>query len=87
MKIREIREKIKQNNIDAYVIAHGNRFIGQDILESEHKLKALCGFSGSAGASVGGTAVGTAVGSDLEPPHPAIKPAIRITARMTIRLL
>ena len=49
MKIQEIREKMKQNGVEAYVVAHGNRFIGQDILESEHKLKALCGFSGSAG--------------------------------------
>ena len=52
MKIQEIRAKLKQNDIDAYVVTHGNRFIGQDILESEHKLKALCGFSGSAGIAV-----------------------------------
>ncbi|MBR1825195.1 MAG: aminopeptidase P family protein [Alphaproteobacteria bacterium] len=52
MKIQKIREKMKQNDIDAYVIAHGNRFIGQDILQSEHKLKTLCGFSGSAGIAV-----------------------------------
>ncbi|MBR6355706.1 MAG: aminopeptidase P family protein [Alphaproteobacteria bacterium] len=52
MKIQEIREKMKQNGVDAYVVAHGNRFIGQDILEGEHKLKALCGFSGSAGIAV-----------------------------------
>ncbi len=52
MKIQEIRNKLKQKGLDAYVITHGNRFIGQDILESEHKLKALCGFSGSAGIAV-----------------------------------
>ena len=52
MKIQEIRDKIVQNGIEAYIVTHGNRFIGQDILESEHKLKALCGFSGSAGIAV-----------------------------------
>lgn len=33
----------------AYLITYGNRFIGQDILSQEHKLKYLCGFTGSAG--------------------------------------
>ena len=52
MTIREIREKMQQKGIEAYVISHGNRFIGQDILPEEHKLKALCGFSGSAGIAL-----------------------------------
>ena len=38
--------------IGAYVINYGNRFIGQDVLPQEHKLKALCGFTGSAGIAV-----------------------------------
>ncbi len=50
--IEEIRKKLKAENLGAYVIAHGNRYIGQDILDSEHKLKKLCGFSGSAGIAV-----------------------------------
>lgn len=52
MKIKEIREKLKTAGLEAYVISHGNRFIGQDVLPKEHKLKALCGFSGSAGIAV-----------------------------------
>lgn len=52
MTIQEIRQELKQSGIDAYVVTHNNRFIGQDILASEHKLKALCGFSGSAGIAV-----------------------------------
>lgn len=52
MKIQEIREKIKSLGIEAYVVSHGNRFIGQDILLQEHKLHELCGFSGSAGIAV-----------------------------------
>lgn len=52
MKIKEIREKLKTVGVEAYVVSHGNRFIGQDVLPQEHKLKALCGFSGSAGIAV-----------------------------------
>ena len=51
-EIEEIRKKLKAENLDAYVIAHGNRYIGQDILPLEHKLKKLCGFTGSAGIAV-----------------------------------
>lgn len=50
--ISEIREKLAIENLDAYVIPHGNCFIGQDVLQSEHKLQRLCGFSGSAGIAV-----------------------------------
>ena len=49
MTLDEIRNKMKQCGLGAYVISHGNRFIGQDILPSEHKIKNVCGFSGSAG--------------------------------------
>lgn len=52
MILQEIREKMKYNGIEAYVITHGNRFIGQDISDNENKLKALCGFTGSAGIAV-----------------------------------
>lgn len=52
MTIRDIQKELKRLNLEAYVISHGNRFIGQDVLPEEHKLKALCNFSGSAGIAV-----------------------------------
>ena len=50
--LEEIRKKLQAENLDAYVVTHGNRYIGQDVLSQEHKLKKLCGFSGSAGMAV-----------------------------------
>ena len=47
--LTEIRQKMQKSNLDAYIVTHGNQFIGQDILPSENKLLSLCGFSGSAG--------------------------------------
>ena len=52
MMIQKIREQLKTAGVEAYVVSHGNRFLGQDILPEEHKLKALCGFTGSAGIAV-----------------------------------
>lgn len=52
MLIQEIRNKLPQLKIEAYVVSYGNRFLGQDVLPQEHKLKALCGFGGSAGVAV-----------------------------------
>ena len=52
MTIQEIRQQLKKWQVEAYVVSHGNRFIGQDVLPEEHKLKALCGFGGSAGIAV-----------------------------------
>lgn len=52
MMMEDIREKMKSRGLDAYVVSHGNRFIGQDILSQEHKIQKLCGFSGSSGISV-----------------------------------
>lgn len=49
MTLAEIQNKLKFLKIDAYLVSYGNKFIGQDILPSEHKLKHLCGFGGSAG--------------------------------------
>ncbi len=48
--LEKLRKKLKSAELDAYVISYGNRFLGQDVLAQEHKLKAVCGFSGSAGA-------------------------------------
>lgn len=45
-----LRKKIKSAGLDAYVISHNNRFLGQDILLKEHKLMTVCNFNGSAGA-------------------------------------
>ncbi|MBR1601726.1 MAG: aminopeptidase P family protein [Alphaproteobacteria bacterium] len=50
--IEKIRKKLQDENLDAYVIAYGNRYIGQDISSNEHKLSKLCGFTGSAGIAV-----------------------------------
>ncbi len=52
MMIQKIRNKLSKLGIEAYVVSHGNRFLGQDVLPEEHKLKALCGFTGSAGIAV-----------------------------------
>lgn len=49
MRVNDIKLFLRQNNLDAYLVSHGNRFIGEDILDSEHKIKHLCGFSGSDG--------------------------------------
>ncbi|HBO49481.1 MAG TPA: hypothetical protein DD619_01615, partial [Alphaproteobacteria bacterium] len=49
MTLSAIQKKLKELGVDAYIVTYGNRFIGQDILQCEHKLKHLCGFSGSAG--------------------------------------
>lgn len=49
MKLAEIQKKLAESKTEAYLVTHGNRFLGQDILSGEHKLKHLCGFSGSAG--------------------------------------
>lgn len=46
-----LRERRIENDC-AVFIGYGNRFIGQDILPQEHKLKYLCGFTGSDGAVV-----------------------------------
>lgn len=49
MTIDDIQQKLKQESLDAYIIGYENRFLGQDILPQEHKIKYLCGFFGSAG--------------------------------------
>lgn len=52
MTITEIRQRLANKNLDALIVTHNNRFLGQDILPQEHKLQHLCGFSGSAGALI-----------------------------------
>lgn len=50
MNLSEIQKKIQSQGTEAYLVSYENRFIGQDILPHEHKIRHLCGFSGSAGA-------------------------------------
>ena len=49
MTLEDISQLLKNKKWDAYIIPHGNMFIGQDILPEENKIMELCGFSGSAG--------------------------------------
>ena len=39
MTIDDIQQKLKQESLDAYIIGYENRFLGQDILPQEHKIK------------------------------------------------
>ena len=49
MTLLQIQQELRQKKHDAALLAHGNHFIGQDILPSENRLSALTGFDGSAG--------------------------------------
>ena len=49
MKLTDLQQKLKELNIDAYLINHGNMFLHQDILDDENKISELSGFSGSNG--------------------------------------
>lgn len=49
MTLSDIQKALEKNGLEAYIVTYTNRYIGQDILPCEHKLKHLCGFSGSAG--------------------------------------
>ena len=52
MNIAEIQHRLRQENLDAYIVTHNNCFLGQDILPDENKLQYLCNFSGSDGALI-----------------------------------
>ncbi len=49
MTLEELQKQIAVHKWDAYVVTRGNMFIGQDVLPEENQVKALSGFSGSAG--------------------------------------
>lgn len=49
MKLAELQNYLKKHKIDACLINHNNRFIGQDILPEENIIAKLTGFTGSAG--------------------------------------
>lgn len=49
MTLTDLQQKLKELNIDAYLINHSNMFLHQDILDDENKILELTGFSGSNG--------------------------------------
>lgn len=49
MKLEDLQQKLKELNVDAYLINHSNMFLHQDILDDENKILELTGFSGSNG--------------------------------------
>lgn len=50
MTLDELQKRVEEAGLDVYLVSYGNCFTGQDVLPEEHKLKHICGFSGSAGA-------------------------------------
>lgn len=49
MSLKELQKHLKDKNIPAFFQPMSNMFLGQDILPEENKIRALSGFSGSAG--------------------------------------
>ena len=49
MNLDEIKQYLTEKNYDAVLITRNNHFLGQDVLETENRILALPGFSGSAG--------------------------------------
>lgn len=49
MILADFQKLIKEKGYDAFIVTRNNMFLGQDILPEENKLRALTGFSGSAG--------------------------------------
>ena len=49
ISIETIRAQLARKKIDALIVTRNNMFLGQDIRDDENKIRALCGFSGSAG--------------------------------------
>lgn len=52
MNLDEIKQYLTEKNYDAVLITRNNHFLGQDVLETENRILALTGFSGSAGTLV-----------------------------------
>lgn len=48
MLLKDIWQKLKDEEFEAYIVTRGNKFIGEDILDEENKILELTGFSGSA---------------------------------------
>ena len=51
-KIKKIRNLIKLNNLDGYIIPKNNNFFGEYVNNNEDNLKYISSFSGSAGIAV-----------------------------------
>ena len=52
MTLKELQTAVKKSKLNAYIVTRSNMFIGQDLLDGENPLRALTGFSGSAGTLV-----------------------------------
>ncbi len=52
MNLDEIKQYLTEKNYDAMLITRNNHFLGQDVLETENRILALTGFSGSAGTLI-----------------------------------
>ena len=52
MTLKELQTAVKKSKLNAYIVTRSNMFIGQDLLDDENPLRALTGFSGSAGTLV-----------------------------------
>ena len=52
MNLDEIKQYLTEKNYDAVLITRNNHFLGQEVLETENRILALTGFSGSAGTLV-----------------------------------
>ena len=51
-KIKKIRNLIKLNNLDGYIIPKNNNFFGEYVNNNEDNLKYISSFSGSAGIAI-----------------------------------
>lgn len=51
MTLKELQTR-RKSKLNAYIVTRSNMFIGQDLLDGENPLRALTGFSGSAGTLV-----------------------------------
>ena len=51
-KIEKLRELLINNNLDAYLIPHSNKQLNDTILDQDHRIKFMVGFTGSAGSLI-----------------------------------
>lgn len=49
MTLAQIQQNLREKNCDVFLVAHGNHFIGQDVLPQENRILELTGFDGSDG--------------------------------------
>lgn len=51
-RVQAIREWLKQNNLDAFIVPHEDEFLGEYLPAHNERLRWLTGFTGSAGAAI-----------------------------------